>query len=687
MRSLRRAAQAGALSTLASAAAGAALMAVLPNGTAAASSPAAVAWDLEQGEPWPAPGRPAAAPGSGPKPITLTAEAGAKAAGMAAGITSFPGDEAAGQKQDPWHHQLRQVAPDSRSIDTGAGLLPDAHQDRAAVLLAQAQRLPGDNRRLPPPSSGLLRSLDALQGDLERLERSLMPASEAAAPQDEAQLLAELTAPAAEALPQSAAALTIRSRVRLSLPMALAVALRNDPELAAEVRTVRERRDLANAARGRWWPELGLELGGSVSGQHSYNSVWQDNAGLYPIGSPFLVKPAGWNLIQTNAGFGAAGLRLNWELISPERGAAIAEADQELRAAGQRYGDRLRQLQLSTSEAYYGLQLADQLQRIRTAVVERDSVVRDQVAALKQAGLVPRLDLLRAEANLQQSRYRLSQAEALRLSRQRQLSNRLNVPFDITLTASSAAVLQPPWPLDLEQTLLQGLQANPQLQALQATREALLRQADRRAAQLLPSLRLVAGAGYGETISSKPVVQLEGCCAATNIRQLYNQSADWAAGLQLHWRVFDGGVTAAEVAASRSAAGRTAETLARERNAIRQRLEAAFFDHRASLEQIVAARASYAAAREAFRDVRARYQLGLSDYTAVADTISTLTTAMEGVAEATTLANVSYAQLLRELLPVPDQPGAPVSLPLVLEVGSRDGEAAAPPASTPRPQP
>ena len=44
---------------------------------------------------------------------------------------------------------------------------------------------------------------------------------------------------------------------------------------------------------------------------------------------------------------------------------------------------------------------------------------------------------------------------------------------------------------------------------------------------------------------------------------------------------------------------------------------------------------------------------------------------MEGVAEAITLANVSYAQLLRQLLPVPKQP--PVSaprLPLVLESGS-----------------
>jgi hypothetical protein len=39
---------------------------------------------------------------------------------------------------------------------------------------------------------------------------------------------------------------------------------------------------------------------------------------------------------------------------------------------------------------------------------------------------------------------------------------------------------------------------------------------------------------------------------------------------------------------------------------------------------------------------------------------------MEQRAEAMTLANVSYAQLLRELLPVPRQPGEPVTLPITL---------------------
>ena len=539
-----------------------------------------------------------------------------------------------------------------------------------AEVRAQALVPAPQPRRLPPPSSALLRSLQGFQEDLERLDRSLLPAgpeTDRSVGRDGAvpDALA-LPAPAATALPAAPEAVRIERRQRLSLAEALVVAVGNDPDLAAAVLSVREQQDLAGSARGRWWPELGLNLAGGFRQQRSYSQVWAGNDGIYPSGSPFLVSPQGWNVVQTNVGAAAARMELGWELISPYRAATIAEADDGLRAFRQRYADRLRQLQLDVSVAYYGLQLADQLQRIRRAVADSDTVVRDQVAALQQAGLVPRLDRLRAEAALQQSLYRLEQAEALQLSRQRQLSNLINVPFDVSLRASDAVRLQPPWPLDLEQTIVRGWRDNPQLLALQAARDALLRQADRRAAELLPSLRLVATGGYGQGLITQPVIELEGCCSSALIPQLLNQRSDWAAGLQLHWRLFDGGVTAGAVAASRTAAARTDQSLARERNAIRQRLEAAFYDHRAALRQIVAARASYTASREAFRDVRARYQLGLADYSDVAITVATLTGAMEGVAESTTLANVSYSQLLRELLPVPDRPDQPVALPLVL---------------------
>ncbi|MFM7652586.1 MAG: TolC family protein [Vulcanococcus sp.] len=535
---------------------------------------------------------------------------------------------------------------------------------------------------LGQPSATLLRSLQRLELDLLRLDRAL-PAegTTTAAPSEDLELVQLLSAPPAGSIPTNTAAVSITRQIPLSLPTALEVAVRNDPELAGQKAAVEERQGWLTSVRGRFWPELGLLVGGSYGQSQTDNSVGEDNIGIYPPGSPFLVAPDGWNRIQENLLVGVAGLGLNWELVSFERNAALAEVKNELVATRQRYGNRLRQLQLDVSLAYYGLQLAEQLRRVRQAVVDNDTLVTDEVQALKQSGLVPRLDLLRAEAELQQSRYRLEQVDALRASRERQLSNLINVPFDISVTAPEGVTLQPPWPLDLQQTLIQGFQDNPQLLALQAARDALLRQADRRAAELLPSLRLFAQAGVGEVVSNKPVIELQGCCAATNIPELYSQSADWAAGVQLRWRLFDGGVTSGAAAASRAAAARTEQALAQERNAIRQRLEAAFFDHRAALGQIVAARASYSASREAFRDVRARYQLGLADYTDVSDTIRLLTRAMEGVAESVTLANVSYAQLLRELLPVPTEPDAPVSLPLVLEAAA--GATTTPSSATP----
>lgn len=546
-----------------------------------------------------------------------------------------------------------------------------------------------------PPSATLLRSLQRFERDLQRLDQA-MPAEggpSAPAVEGDPELVKQLSAPLAGSIPISTTQVAIARQVSLSLPTALEVAVRNDPELAGRKAAIDERQDLLTSVRGRFWPELTLLMGGSYGQSQTSNTVWEDNSGIYPVGSPFLVDANGWNRIQENLLVGTAGLGLNWELVSFERNAALAEVKNELSATRQRYANRLRQLQLDVSLAYYGLQLAEQLRRVRQAVVDNDTLVKDEVLALKQAGLVPRLDLLRAEAELQQSRYRLEQADALRASRERQLSNLINVPFDISVTAPEGVRLLPPWPLDLQQTLIQGFQDNPQLLALQSARDALLSQADRRAADLLPSLRLFALGGAGEVISSKPEIKLAGCCAATNIPELYSQSADWAAGLQLRWRLFDGGVTSGAAAASRAAAARTEQALALERNVIRQRMEAAFFDHRAALGQILAARASYLASREAFRDARARYQLGLADYTDLSSTIRLLTLAMEGVAESVTLANVSYAQLLRELLPVPSDPAAPVRLPLVLEAAAAPGPAAGATAMpsnaspTPRPAP
>ena len=515
-----------------------------------------------------------------------------------------------------------------------------------------------------PPSKGLLRTLAAFERDLAELDGSLRTIPAALPAFNPADPALQAPAPAAEATTVGTAQL--RQERVLTLGQALAVAVANNPELAERRARIAEMRGLKRSVLGRFWPRLDLQLAGGFGQRSEANQVLDANAGLYPTGSPFLVEPGGWNRIQSNLGNGWGSLALDWELISFERGAALAEQDQRLGASLRQYGDALRQLQLQVSEAYYSLQLADQLQRIRASVLRNDTLVRDQVGALQRSGLVPRLDLLRAEAALQQSRFRLEQADAQRQSRRQGLTNLLNVAFGTVLMAHTDVSLQPPWPLPLDATLVAGLRRNPALEQLAAERQALLRQADRRNAQLLPTLRLFAAGGGNSDLLTKPVIDLRGCCASSQIRQLASQSADWVAGLRLHWRLFDAGVSGGEAQASRAAAEAVLQRLARQRNQIRQELETAFYDYRASLSQLAAAEASYRASREAFRDARARYQLGLADYTDVSDTITLLTRSMEGIAEATTLANLSYARMLRQLQPVPDQPEPEPSLPLTL---------------------
>jgi len=540
------------------------------------------------------------------------------------------------------------------------------------LLLAVAVLLPvcagAREQNIPPALLPLVKSFEAYARDLDRLDGVLKLApADAPAAQVTPELLQQLRPPAPGALPAQAEAVAVAQRLRLDLQQVIAVAVQNDPVLQEQIARVQEQQGWLKSVRGRLYPILGLNLGGGYSQQKLGSLAWQGNESIYGVDSAFYVPTGGWSRTQTNVGDGFALLQLDYELLSFERNAALAEVKAELEASQQRYGNRLRQLQLNVSEAYYQLQLADQLRRIRQVVVDNDTVIYDQVMAMKIAGLVPRVDLLRAEAMLQQSRFRLQQADALRLSQQRRLSNLVNAPFQITLEASEAVRLQPPWPLDLQQTIVRGFQENPQLEALQSARTALLRQADRRAAELLPRIGLFATGGYLAAQSTSPLVDLQGCCKGpAYIPGLNAQSGEWAAGLRLQWRLFDAGITSGAVDASRAAAERTLQAEAAERNGIRQRLETAYYDHRAALSQIIAANASFRAAREAYRDSRARFEFGLADYTDLADTIRSLTTAMEQQAEAMTLANVSYAQLLRELLPVPTTLDAPVSLPITL---------------------
>jgi outer membrane protein TolC len=332
------------------------------------------------------------------------------------------------------------------------------------------------------------------------------------------------------------------------------------------------------------------------------------------------------------------------------------------------YANQLRSLQLQVSESYYQLQRSDQLVRVYEANVRNDLVILQDSLDLKQAGLVPRLDVLRRRAIQAADEETLIQALADRAVARRQLAVLLNLPADVTPTASDPIVVQPRWPLDLEASLLEAYRGNPELEAILATRTALAQQSQATAAGLLPRLSLFASAGGSSAQTSLGDFDLGGggCCGSTALPLSTTSGWDWSVGLAFTWLLFDAGTTAGQARALAKLEAAAAQQYAASRNDIRLRIEQAFFNHEASLAKLSSARRGVAAAVEAFRDVRLRYQTGLSSEIDLSVTQDRLISSLVQRLNATVNVNVTYARLLKELLPVPRDPAAPIQPQLQL---------------------
>ena len=457
----------------------------------------------------------------------------------------------------------------------------------------------------------------------------------------------------------------------VSLQQALAIGLNQNPNLQAQRLEVATALAELHSRLGNYWPRIlafggigynqsattyGVPIGNSSLGfgpNFAANSLVTSSGGTAD-GAFYVPQGAIAYLNQGIRSFNA-GLELNYNLLDFARTPLVRAARAKLEQSRQLYGNGLRALQLRISEAYYQLQRADQLVRIREADVRNDLIILENVLALKQAGLVPRLDLLRRQAIEASAQERLVQALADRAVARRQLAVVLNLPPNLVLEANDPIKLQPTWPLALEQSLLAAYRDNPELEAVLATREALLQNKNAVAANLLPRLGLFAsGSGLSSQTSQWDISG--NCCGATVIPTLNATGGDWLVGLTMRWLLFDAGSTAAQVQALAKQAEAQAQRYASQRNDIRLRLETAFFNHEASLAKLLSARRAVAASLEGFRDAKLRYQTGLSNEVTLSLSQDLLIQSLVQRLNATIDVNITYAQLLRELQPVPRDP-------------------------------
>ena len=486
----------------------------------------------------------------------------------------------------------------------------------------------------------------------------------------------------------------------LSLEQALALAFANSASLQAQREQVAASLATVQAAMGTYWPTISAFASGGYSRSRSTETSLQanDNLGFGPLFSgsglltpsnpnlpptqaqaglptagPFTVPEGGWVKASSGTSLFEGGLQLNYALLDFARTPNVRAARANLEQQRNSYANQLRSLQLQVSEAYYQLQQQEQLVRVYDANVRNDLVILQDSLDLKQAGLVPRLDVLRRRAIQASDEETLIQALADRAVARRQLAVVLNLPPQVTPTASDPIVVQPRWPLDLEQSLLAAYRGNPELEAILATRSALAQQKQATAAGLLPKLSLFANAGGSSNLSSLGNFELGGggCCGSTALPLTSSNSWDWSVGLTMTWLLFDAGTTAGQARALAKREAAASQQYAASRNDIRLRLEQAFFNHEASLAKLSSARRGVAAALEAFRDVRLRYLTGLSSELDVSITQDRLINSLVQRLNATVNVNVTYARLLKELLPMPRDPNQPIQPQLLWPVAGR----------------
>lgn len=578
-------------------------------------------------------------------------------------------------------------------------------------LAAPPGPAPGLRRAQPESTAELERSWQRLDAELRALDQLLpsepeppvadvlttpaLPANLLRANQPaQGSIQPEQTAPSPPLDLPTPQQLQAGSLAGLSLEQALAIAFANSASLQAQREQVAAALATVQAAMGTYWPTVSAFANGGYAGSRTTTTAQKpnDNLGFGPMfapngvltpgpggtsnatDGPFYV-PNGGSVGVTTGEWGLeGGLQLNYALLDFARTPTVKAARARLEQQRNTYANQLRSLQLQVSEAYYQLQRSDQLVRVYEANVRNDLVILQDSLDLKQAGLVPRLDVLRRRAIQAADEETLIQALADRAVARRQLAVLLNLPAEVTPTASDPIVVQPRWPLDLEASLLAAYRGNPELEAILATRTALAQQSQATAAGLLPRLSLFASAGGSSAQTSLGDFDLGGggCCGSTALPLSTTSGWDWSVGLAFTWLLFDAGTTAGQARALARQEAAAAQQYAASRNDIRLRIEQAFFNHEASLAKLSSARRGVAAAMEAFRDVRLRYQTGLSSEIDLSVTQDRLISSLVQRLNATVNVNITYARLLKELLPMPRDPAAPIQPQLQLSSAGAD---------------
>ena len=463
-----------------------------------------------------------------------------------------------------------------------------------------------------------------------------------------------LYAPAPLALPNKPDQVRIEDLRPLSLTEAVELMEVNSPFLEAVKIQVEEAKSRLRAAIAAWYPTLNLTTNRlrfpSRNFGTSYRNFGKSSTDPQATQRKNQKKQQfpdmeldrfgeWWGTTQT---YGAsAEATLDWKLINPKRVPDIAAARDEYEKAKNNYLISLRDLRLQTATQYFDLQSFDSDVLTFTAAVQASLIqVRDSRAKL-QAGVATKLDVLEAETQLARDQSRLTGSLRNQSVLRRQLAQTLNLPQDVTPTASDRVEVLGVWTSSLEESIVAAYQFREELDNIILDISIANSRANSFLGDVQPFVNIAGDARwakfFGERQKRDEWVDM-GRVAEDLDQSIY---------MGLTWNVFDGGRAAALAREQRQKAKENEYLFSSERNEIREAVERQFFDLQAHARNLITASREVISSREAYRLAVLRFQAGVGTQRNVIDNQRDVTQAEVLYSDTIGLYNSTLASLRR----------------------------------------
>jgi outer membrane factor, OMF family len=320
------------------------------------------------------------------------------------------------------------------------------------------------------------------------------------------------------------------------------------------------------------------------------------------------------------------------------RAATIRAAEKQLRSNILDLERVVEVARFETARDYYNLQNADAQVKIQQAAVEDASQTLKDAQLLEKAGLGTRFDVLRAEVELAQAQQQLNTAESEQNIARRQLAETLSLAHNADLATADTIEEAGNWDIPLKTTIVQAFKNRAELEQALLQREIGEEQSKVALASVKPQVGVSASYGLNDDFEDDNIDIVD----------------QYSVGLNLQWRLFDGGAARASAEQSKKDSEIAEAQFGDQRNQIRFAVEQAYFGLRSNQKNITTATKEVELAEESLRLARLRFQAGVGTQTDVIDAQTQLTTARGNRLTSIIEYNQSYIDLQRQVSNTPD---------------------------------